>query len=90
MHTHLDHSSLCLISSLLSPSSSLSMLDASASAVLLSTRHSNHDPLLTLTRSRMTTGGAGGGGGEVQGPGQQPAAGESLIVRPTNRKEPLC
>ena len=24
-------------------------------AVLLSTRHSNHDPLLTLTRSRMTT-----------------------------------
>ena len=24
-------------------------------AVLLLTRHSNHDPLLTLTRSRMTT-----------------------------------
>ena len=38
-------------------------------AVLLSTRHSNHDPLLTLTRSRMTTGGAGGG---PQGPSQHP------------------
>ena len=36
MHTHLGHSSLCLISSLLSLSSSLHMLDASASAVLLS------------------------------------------------------
>jgi len=31
MHTHQDHSLLCLISSLLSLSSSLSMLDASAS-----------------------------------------------------------
>ena len=38
-------------------------------AALLSTRRSNHDPLLTLTRSRMT---AGGGGGEVQGPGESP------------------
>ena len=48
-------------------------------AVLLSTRHSNHDPLLTLTRSRMTTGGAGGG---PQGPSQQP--GESLILHLRN------
>ena len=39
--------------------------------------HSNHDPLLTLTRSRMTVGGAGGGGPQV--PGQQ--LGESLIIR---------
>jgi len=49
-------------------------------AVLLSTRHSNRDPLLTLTRSRMTTGGGGGGGGP-QGPG------ESLILRPTGWPE---
>ena len=53
-------------------------------AVLLS-RHSHHDPLLTLTRSCMTTGGAGageGGGGEAQVPGQQP--GEILILHPSS------
>ena len=54
MHTHLDHLSLCLISSLLSLSSSVSQCSC-LYAVLLSTRRSNHDPLLTLTRSRMTT-----------------------------------
>jgi hypothetical protein len=53
------------------------MLDASAYAVLLTTRHSNHDPLLTLTRSRMELAGGPGGGGP-QGPGQQP--GESPIL----------
>jgi|LauGreSuBDMM15SN_2_FD.fasta_scaffold258213_1 hypothetical protein len=42
MHTHLGHSLLCLISSLLSLSSSLSRCIC-LYAVLLSTRHSRHD-----------------------------------------------
>ena len=73
MHTHQDHSSLCLISTLSSLSSSLSMLHASASMPSCSRRDNLITTLLlTLTRSCMTTGGAGGGGGEVQGPGESP------------------
>jgi len=43
MHTHLEHSSLCLISPLLSLSSSLSRC-LCLYVVLLLTRHSCHDP----------------------------------------------
>ena len=73
MHTHLGHSSLCLISSLLSLSSSLSRC-LCLDAVLLSTRHSNHDPASdshTLLHDNLA-GGPGGGGGEAQRPGEQP------------------
>ena len=74
MHTHLDHSSLCLISSLLSLSSSLSRC-LCLFAVLLSARHSNHDPASdSHTLSHDNLAGGGRGGGEVQGPGQQSGA----------------
>ena len=79
MHTHLDHSLLCLISSLLSLSSSLSMPDASASMLSCSRRDILITTLLLpLPRSRMELAGAGGGGPQGQGPGQQ--QGESLIL----------
>ena len=54
VHNHLDHSSLCLISSLLSLSSSLSRCFC-LYAVLLSTTFESRPDCLTLTRSRMGT-----------------------------------
>ena len=83
MHTHLDHSSLIAMSYFISFEPLIVPVYARCIclyAVLLSTRYSYHDPLLTLTRSRMVTGGAGGGG-EAQVPGQQP--GEILILHPS-------
>ena len=58
MHTHLDHSSLIAMSyfisfePLIGPVSMLLPLCCLA----LDDIHSNHDPLLTLTRSRMKLG----------------------------------